>query len=127
MQSVINSVGVPFAKTALDDFFEQKVDFDIVLPDYCPPVMRIVKCDVTPAIMSKSYEGDRLLIDVQCVANIVYVDDSGNIHSVSKSETFGKSFGSKAELSIARIRTVTRAVSVGCRLQNPRKITVKSV
>ncbi len=127
MQSVINSVGVPFAKTALDDFFEQKVDFDIVLPDYCPPVMRIVKCDVTPAIMSKSLDGERLLIDVQCTANIVYIDDNGNIHSVSKNETFGKSLMPKAELSVARIRTVTRTVSVSCRLQNPRKISVKSV
>ncbi len=128
MDSVINSISVYSSKTALDDFFEQKVDFDIVLPDYCPAAMRILKCDVTPTVISKTIDSDRLSLDIQCKACIVYVDDSaGCIHSVTKTETFTKTLAPKAELSVAKIRTGTRATSVNCRLQNSRRISVKTV
>ncbi len=127
MESVINSETVHSTKTALDDFFEQKVDFDIVLPDYCPAVERILNCNVVPSIITKSLEGEKVLLDIQCKATIVYTDDSGNIHSVCKTENFTKTLLQKIPLCIARMRTTTRAVSVNCRMQNSRKINIKSV
>lgn len=127
MESVIKSLTVHSSKTALDEFFEQKVDFDITLPDYCPASTRILKCDVTPAIISKTIDGDKLLLDMQCKSTVIYVDEDGCIHSVSKTDTFSKSFVLRLALCIARIRTVARAVSVNCRMQNSRRINIKAV
>ncbi len=128
MDSVINSIGVNSTKTALDEFFEQKVDFDIVLPDYCPAAKRILKCDVSAGIISKTADNEKLTLDIQCKARVVYVDDnSGLVHSVTKTETFNKSLSLKIPLSVSKIRTAVRASSVNCRLQNSRRISVKSV
>ena len=127
MESVINSLTVHSSKTALDEFFEQKADFDITLPDYCPASARILKCDVKPAIVSKTIDGDKFLIDMQCKATVIYIDEDGCIHSVSKTDNFSKSFVLKLSLSVARIRVATRAVSVNCRMQNSRRINIKAV
>lgn len=126
MESVINNRSVYSSKTALDEFFEQKVDIDIILPDYCPAVGRILKCDVKPAVMSKTIDGDKLLLEIQSKSTVIYVDEQNNIHSVTKTESFSKTLMLKAELSISKIRTVTRAMSVNCRIQNSRKISIKS-
>ncbi len=128
MDSVINSTNVYSTKTALDEFFEQKVDFDIVLPDYCPAAKRILKCDVTAGILSKTADNEKLTLDIQCKARVVYVDDStGSVHSVTKTENFSKTLSLKIPLSVSKIRTALRASSVNCRLQNSRRISVKSV
>ena len=128
MDSVINSTNVYSTKTALDDFFEQKVDFDIVLPDYCPATKRILKCDVTTGVISKTTDNEKLTLDIQCKSRVLYVDDSsGAVHSVTKTETFSKTMSLKIPLSISRIRTATRTSSVNCRLQNSRRINIKSV
>lgn len=128
MDSVINSIGVYSTKTALDEFFEQKVDFDIVLPDYCPAAKRILKCDVSAGVISKTADSEKLTLDIQCKARVIYVDDStGSVHSVTKTETLSKTLSLKIPLSVSKIRTALRASSVNCRLQNSRRISVKSV
>ena len=40
--------------TALDTAFEQPVEKDFVLPDYCPDVFRILKCRVSPSVTALS-------------------------------------------------------------------------
>ena len=39
---------------------EQPVDLDITLPDYCPDIQKILKCQVYPIILDQSLAGDRL-------------------------------------------------------------------
>lgn len=38
---------------------EQSVDLDISLPDYCPDIQRILKCQVYPRILDRALSGDR--------------------------------------------------------------------
>ena len=112
---------------AVDDYFEEKADIDIVIPDYSPAASKILSCKVTPVLSGHSSEGERIVCSITCRVNIVYVDDDGAVRSVSKTETLTKTLVKKSEVDIYRIKNGIRPISVNCRLQNPRRITVRTV
>ena len=58
---------------------EQTVDGDITLPHYCPDIKRILKCMVTPCVISEQCVGDRVTIDANAFVQVLYVDDNNNV------------------------------------------------
>lgn len=128
MDSVTSKAKIYSTKTALDDFFEQKIEFDISIPDYNPSVHQVLKCEVVPTIMSQSVTDDNALIEVECLCRVIYADEqTGCIRSVCKTEMFSKSLSLKCKLYPNKMRVNIRPVSVNCRVQNPRKLSVKAV
>lgn len=57
---------------------EQPVDMDVTLPDYCPDIQRILKCQIYPRITSRSITGDRLMLDGNYTVKIFYLDRMQN-------------------------------------------------
>ncbi len=115
-------------KTALDGFSEEKINFDIIIPDYCAAADKILKCDVIPVITSKNIENDKLTVEGICTVNILYADENdGIIRSVSESENFIQTYGLKEKLDNYRIKIKTRATNVVCKLQNSRRISAKAI
>ncbi len=97
---------------------EQSVDGDITLPDYCPDIKRILKCMVTPCIISEQCVGDRVTIDANALVQVVYVDDSNNIFCYDKTFPFSKNIetGKQFDNPVLEVRMKTayantRAVS----------------
>ncbi len=128
MDSVINATNIYSSRIALDDFFEEKIDFDISIPDYLAAADKIVKCDVKAVLVSKSIDSERLTLDMQCSARVIYTDDdSGCLRSITKTETFSKNFVLMSKPEVYKVRVETRTISINCRLQNSRRINVKSV
>ena len=50
-------------KVLYDGFCEQSIDSDITLPDYCPDIMRILKCNVQVSVTNSKIAGDRAIAD----------------------------------------------------------------
>lgn len=71
-------------------YAEQNIDADITLPDYCPDILRVLKCSVEPSIISSKISGDRINIDGNALVRIVYSDESGNICSYEQSYPYSK-------------------------------------
>ncbi len=111
----------------IDDFYEQKTEFDIVIPDYCPPAEKILCCDIVPFVLSKSVEEDKIKIEYECEASIVYTDENGIIHSLSENRQDSKLIGTGVTPGECRIKAGLRPITVNCRLANPRHITVRAV
>ena len=111
----------------LDDFYEQKIEFDIVIPDYSPAAEKILCCDVNPCIVSKRVDNDTLKIEYECQASVVYTDENGIIHSVSENNTDEKILTLNTKAEKCRIKAGIRPITVNCRLANPRRITVRAV
>ena len=115
-------------KTVYENFSEEKVDLDIVIPDYCAAAVRILKCEVQPVINSKTIDGDRLMLEGVCTVNVIYVDEqTGAVRSIIESTTFSQTQQLKEQLSAYRIKIRLRTSNVSCRLQNSRRISVKAV
>ena len=115
-------------KTVYENFSEEKVDLDIVIPDYCAAAVRILKCEVQPVINSKTVDGDRLILEGVCTVNVIYADEqTGAVKSIIESTAFSQTQQLKEQLSAYRIKVRLRTSNVSCRLQNSRRVSVKAV
>ena len=54
---------------------ECPIDGDFMLPDYCPDIAAVLKCTLTPAVLSRRQNGDKLLVEGQACLRVLYVDD----------------------------------------------------
>ena len=64
-------------EVVFDGCQEQPVDLTLSLPDYCPDIQRILKCQIYPCITSKSIVGDSLEVNGNTMLRILYVDSVG--------------------------------------------------
>ncbi len=97
---------------------EQSVDGDITLPDYCPDIKKILKCIVTPGLVSEQCVGDRVTIEANALVQVIYVDDSNNIFCYDKIFPFSKTveLGKQIDNPVTEVKMKsayanTRAVS----------------
>ena len=60
--------------TYFNNFVEQSVDCDITLPDYCPDIMRILKCTLYNSVVNSKIIGDRATADGNVKIRIVFAD-----------------------------------------------------
>ena len=58
---------------------EQGLELDYVLPDYYPDVCKLVKCFVTPAILSESVSGGRLSYELRAQVRILYCSEHSHL------------------------------------------------
>ena len=112
------------AKKVYDKRNEYPVDCEFTLPDYCPDIERILKCNITSRIAGISVLSDTAQVDINTVICVLYVTKEDKLFgyempmSLSKSINVGvidketiKSYSSKTEY-------------VNCRALNNRKIDV---
>ena len=64
-------------ETVYDGSVEQPLECDVLLPDYCPDIQKILRCEVTPSLLAASVNGDRLSIDGVAAAHLYYLDENG--------------------------------------------------
>ena len=111
-------------KTLFDGFCDQSIDCDINLPDYCPDIMRILKCTVQPSIASSKLAGDRAISDGSAVIRIIYSDEKNRICCCESDYPFSK----YAELPSPADSTVLVCTAkcdyVNCRAVSKRRIDI---
>lgn len=60
-----------------DGGFEAPIDIEYNLPDYCPDIQKILKCQVSPEISSYMISEDTLTCDGVCDIRVMYLDPKG--------------------------------------------------
>jgi hypothetical protein len=109
-----------------DGTAEHPVDCEIVLPDYCPDIARILKTESNVSIDSKTIEANRMTVSGNLCVKIIYIpENSSNIRCVTHNSPFNHDFDAR-ELSLnmnSKVRA--RVESISCRPIGPRKAQVK--
>lgn len=104
---------------------EQPVDLDINLPDYCPDIQRILKCQVYPRIASRSITGDRLELDGNYTLSILYLDSGGMaVRCYESNQSFSTVINLKQNADNAQIHAFTRVEYINCRATSPRRLDI---
>ncbi|NLA76748.1 MAG: DUF3794 domain-containing protein [Clostridiales bacterium] len=100
---------------------EQTVDFEISLPDYFPEIVRILKCTLTSKIISVQSSGDRVTVDGEAVARMLYVCADGRPSCFEQVSAFSKYCEVKnlGESDCVSVRAKTEYVN--CRAISGRK------
>lgn len=100
---------VSINETIYDGVVEQPLECDVLLPDYCPDIQKILRCEVVPSLLLTAVNGDKLSVDGMAMAHLYYLDENGCIRH--------------AEYKIP----YTRVVELRCAPQNPSVCVAQSV
>ena len=63
---------IPVCETILDTSAEQPIDLDFSLPDYCPDIQKILKCQIYPTITEQTIS-DRLDVEGEVLVKLLYL------------------------------------------------------
>ncbi len=118
-----NQSSIANAEKVFEGSCEEAVDCEINLPDYCADILRILKCTVTPCVVSSKISGDRACADGNAVMRIVYCDEDDNICSVEQNIPFSKYVETGSDIDGA-LYVSAKSEYVNCRALSRRKAEV---
>lgn len=125
MDYMLDREAVAVGEVVFDGCQEQPVDLNISLPDYCPDIQRILKCQIYPRIGSRSVSGDRLMLEGGFTVKVFYLDPSGTrIRFCDSSDTFSTEIALKQAVENAQISAFPRVEYINCRATSPRRLDI---
>ena len=72
---------IPINRTVCTKKSEASAEAEVLLPDYYPPVMRIVRAEAVPFIRTETVYGDKLSVEGNVEFRVLYQSDEGNLNS----------------------------------------------
>ncbi len=104
---------------------EQPVDLDITLPDYCPDIQKILKCQVYPRILDQSLAGDRLELGGSYTVRVLYLGAEGNaVRCCESSSPFSASIPLKRNIEEGKVKAFPRVEYINCRATSSRRLDI---
>ena len=113
----------------LDNIFqgiqEIPVDCDLTLPDYCPDIGKILKCQISAGVNSRNISGDQLNIEGTSVLELLYSDLEKNTIRCFKTEIpFSQNLNIKNSSQFSVATFDIKREYINCRAISPRRIDV---
>lgn len=102
---------------------EIPIDSDLTLPDYCPDIGKMLKCQISAGIASRNISGDLLTIEGFSTLELLYSDlDKNTIRCFKTEIPFSQSFNIKNSCEFAVSTFNIRREYINCRAISPRRI-----
>ncbi|MBQ3968995.1 MAG: DUF3794 domain-containing protein [Clostridia bacterium] len=125
MEYPIKTDGIFVSKVIFEETNEQTVDADFGLPDYCPDIQKILKCQIEPHIDSKNIIGDRIEIEGSSVVKVIYIDAiKTSVRCTEQSYPFSITANLKDTPQFAVIQTDIKVNYLNCRALSPRRLNI---
>ena len=106
--------------------FTRELQNDIVLPDYCDDINRIIRVDAKPIIKNKYANKDIARINGIVAVTVIYISEPyKQLRSFSFANDFDYSCDIPGILSHHKMSAQIEVGELNCRLLNPRKMTVR--
>ena len=126
MELLINKDTVNVCETVYDGCIEQGVEFDYVLPDYYPDIFRIIKCSLTPGIVSYNFAGDQLVCDGGVYIRVLYTGEENNkINCIEHRYTYSKTIDLSAAPEMPAVVFLPKTDYCNCRAISGRRLDVR--
>lgn len=116
-----------FLDTVCETTAEQSFDADINLPDYCPEIQRVLKCTLSPNVMSVQNSSGRVTADVSVVLRLIYVGDNGVVSGYDQSYPMQKIIDSSKIDSACAVTVRVNTDYLNCRAVNSRRLEAKGM
>lgn len=126
MKLLLDKEPVFLTETVYDGQTEQGVEFDYVLPDYYPDIFKILKCTLTPGIVSYSVSGTQLFIDGVVYIKVLYLSEqSDDINCVEQRFTYSKTVELVKNTEKPIVNFFQKTDYCNCRAISGRRIDVR--
>lgn len=124
MSIELTSRSIGLEENYFDNFVEQSVESDITLPDYCPDIMRIIRCTIAPGITNSKLIGDRATADGNAKIRILYADEKNNFFCYDQDYPFSKYAELNSTFDGAFLSCSAKSEYVNCRAVSKRRVDV---
>jgi len=109
-----------------DGQIEQGVEFDYVLPDYYPDIFKVLKCSITPCVISYSVSGNQLFCDGVAYIKVLYLSRENNkVNCIEQRYTYSKTVDLVKPAEDALVRITPKTDYCNCRAVSGRRIDVR--
>jgi len=109
----------------INETVEQPIECDALIPDYCPDIMRILKCSISPVILSGRVNNKAIMIDGFAVVSVYYVSDHEIPAKTEFKVPFSRSVELKCDCSDPILELSASENYVNCRAVNQRRIDLR--
>lgn len=124
MDSEMSRIPIAINRPVFDGNSEQPIDLDIALPDYCPDIARILKCQAVPQVTARSLVGDRLTVEGSTVLRLLYADETGALRCCELSSAFSADFALRMVPEQPAVFTTVRVDFMNCRAVTKRRVDI---
>ena len=124
MEQKVLKTNVYVNETIFSDNSEVPIDIDFTLPDYCPDISKIFKCQSVPRISSKSINGKILTVEGSVCITLIYCDKDGNLCSYEYMYPFSKEYELKGDVNEANVCCRIKNEYLNCRAVTSRKVGI---
>jgi len=125
MELNLQRQSITINEVIFDGNTEQPVECDALLPDYCPDIVKVLKCTISTHIHSTAVNGDRLTIEGMAVAHIYYASERSSVRHVEYKIPFGKMVELRMAPQNPVVSVLPRVDYVNCRPVNQRRVDVR--
>lgn len=122
------STQIRFPTRLWDTVLDKETDFDGILPEHCPDVIRLIRVDCTPYIDSCEISGDKAIISGRVIYDLLYEADRKNkLRFCSFTQEFRHTADiPKNELEELRAECTASCSKITCRMISPRKPALRA-
>lgn len=126
MDLKINREILSVSEKIYDGVQEQSVELDYILPDYYPDIFKLIKCCITPTIISSNINGDSLTYELLADVKILYCSEKDNkLQCINQKITYSKTVQMGANVNKPVVSLVPKADHINCRVVNQRRIDMR--
>ncbi len=108
-----------------DGYAEHPIECDVLLPDYCPDIVKVLKCTVTTAVGSAAANGERVSLEGMAMAHVYYASERGQIRHTEYKIPFSKTVDLRGAASDPIVTVMPSVDYVNCRAVNQRRLDIR--
>lgn len=132
MECNVMSHAVCVNETVYDSVVEVPLEADIMLPDYCPDIVKILKCAPSSCVKSARVQGHTLTIEGMCSVHVLYLGENGQqsqqlvLRGVDYKIPYNRTVDLKNEVGQSAIFVQADSTYCNCRAQSSRRIELRA-
>ncbi len=126
MEQWMTTKAVPLCRLCMEREESCAVSGDFVLPEYCPDIAVVLKCQVSPRILSRQWSGDRLLVDGLAEVRVLYLDEERRcLRETEFTQPISYSIDTQGADERAFTRLDLGVKYANCRAVSPRRVELR--
>lgn len=125
MRCDVEKVTLGLCETSFESCAEQAVDLDFNLPDYCPDIQKILKCQIYPRVTMRNIVAETLTVDGFYLVKLLYLDaEKMSIRCCEHTSPFSVQFDLKENMENSIVSASTKIDYINCRALNQRRLEI---
>ncbi len=113
-------------KPTKESVIEECVEGELLLPEYMPDILRIIKAVAEPKLVSCKLVGERVTVDGACEMRMIYTAEDNCIYSFCVTKQFTRYCENTEYLNAADVNASLKVSFVNCRAVGNKKAEIKA-